>query len=120
MKAQKEIYVALREIFISQPNKHIYRKPELHTLKINLDFIKAMANQLNLSFLENEVLESNTCFANNSEVRPEFRTTFNKMDLISYVSNVNNFTEKDNFNLKNEAVPFPRSAIDFWNLEISI
>ena len=103
--------ITLEKIFLAQLKKQNYNKQDLFTLQINPDMLKIMATQLNLNFRESDSIESNLCFANHSEVRAEFRTTFNKMDIIRYASS---FIIKDTFYLENEEVPLPENALKFW------
>jgi hypothetical protein len=51
---------------------------------INKNAIKQFANHLGLFFLE-EQETGNVCFANNEEMRPEFRQSFRLIDLLDYI-----------------------------------
>jgi len=104
--------ILLKEVFIGQPKKAVYHKQDLFALKIKPAFIHTLAAHLKLSYQESASLEGNVCFANNSEVRPEFRTVFNKVDIIRYVSS---FLTKAAFDLEAEEVPFPQNPTMFWN-----
>ena len=105
--------LSLQEIFIAHSKNHIYKKQDLSSLKVSPSFLNNMAEQLNLNYLEGDPLDGNICFANNSEVRPEFRTNFSKLDIVCYVSS---FLTKTTFSLENEKIPFPKNAAAFWDI----
>lgn len=104
--------IKLQEIFIAEAEQSVYRKKDLFKLKIKPDFSNVLAARLNLRYLENDSAESNLCFANKKEVRAEFRTTFNKMDIIHYVSS---FITKVTVDLGKVEIPLPENAAAFWN-----
>jgi hypothetical protein len=101
----------ISELFISDPNKHFYKKQELYTLKLSSNFINKMEVLLNLSYLESTNSKSNLCFENNSDVQPAFRTIFTKMDIINYINVALN---KDNFEIETDKIPLPSNAVNFW------
>ena len=105
--------LSLQEIFIAHSNKHMYKKQDLFSLKVSPAFLNNMGEQLNLNYLEGDSLDGNICFANNSDVRPEFRTNFSKLDIVRYVSS---FLTKTTFSLEKEKIPFPKNSAAFWNI----
>lgn len=75
----------LSEIFIPLSDKTTYSLRELSALNLQSDFIKRMAAEFDLIYADDAVDESNLCFAESKEVRPEYRTTFRKVDVIEYI-----------------------------------
>ena len=75
----------LSEIFIPLPDKVIYSAEELYALELKPSFIQKMTVYFNLSYVKNKIGEGNLCFAENKELRPEFRMTFNKADVVKKV-----------------------------------
>jgi hypothetical protein len=103
----------LSEVFIPKPNKQFYSKQELFALKLSSNFIENMQVLLSLSYLETTTLKGNVCFANNSEVQPEFRTIFTKTDSINYINaTLNNAI----FNIEIDTIPLPTNAANFWKM----
>lgn len=52
---------------------------------LNTTLISKIANCLGLVFIIEEEKERNICFANSSELRPEFRQNFTAIELLDYV-----------------------------------
>lgn len=77
--------IKLSEIFVPLINKNIYSAEELAALDLQPDFIRIMAADFNLIYVEKAADESNLCFAENREVRPEYRTTFSKADIVEII-----------------------------------
>lgn len=77
--------VKLSEIFIPLPDKVTYSTEELSALNLQPDFIKKMAAESDLIYVENTTAEGNLCFVENKEVRPEYRTTFSKVKVLEIV-----------------------------------
>lgn len=103
----------LSEVFIPKQNKQFYTKQELFSLKLNTSFIKYLEVLLNLSYLETTPLIGNVCFANNSEVQPEFRTVFTKKDCVNYIKATLN---KAIFNIETDAIQLPTNITNFWEM----
>lgn len=103
----------LSELFIIKSNKQFYTKQELFTLKLSSNFINKMEAILNLTYLENSTSKGNLCFASNSDVQPEFKTFFTKMDLLLYINATLN---NDNFDIKTDTIQLPINAVDFWKV----
>jgi len=77
--------VKLSEIFVPLTDKNIYTAEELSDLNLQLDFIKKMAAEFNLIYVDNVANEGNLCFAENKEVRQEYRMTFSKEDVATLI-----------------------------------
>lgn len=99
------------------------------TPNLNAEIIKEMAKGLGLTFVPEKETESNVCFANSDEVRPEFRLTFAPIDVLDYIYAVLHsptYREKYKEFLKIDfpRVPYPKasslseraSGEDFWKL----
>lgn len=96
--------IKLTDIFIYNSDKWHFSKQELLTLEIKQHFIDEIARRLTLTYFENGRKESNVCFINDEQLRPEYKLFFSKSDVINYLNLVLN---ADNFDLKNDKVPFP-------------
>ena len=99
------------------------------TPNLNAEIIKEMAKGLGLTFVPEKETESNVCFANSDEVRPEFRLTFAPIDVLDYIYAVlhsPSYREKYKEFLKIDfpRVPYPKASslseraggADFWKL----
>ncbi|MBK8501560.1 MAG: hypothetical protein IPL46_04770 [Saprospiraceae bacterium] len=77
----------MSKIFVPLPGKYTYLAEELYTLKLRPSFIKEMADRLKLTYVEVMMsgMEGNLCFAEDREVRPEYRTTFDRLDLVKHI-----------------------------------
>lgn len=103
--------IQLQDIFTTLSNKQQYTLPELFTLKLSPSFIQLMSIKLDLAYVGEEEQEGNLCFANHSAMRPEFRLSFSKMDIIHYIKAL---IPKDYIEIKADKIPFPTSDLKFW------
>ena len=101
----------LSELFLLKTNQQFYTKKELCMLKLNTNFIKNLENLLKLTYVENTISKGNLCYANNSEVQPEFRTIFTKKDIVFYISTVLN---KSTFEVKKDKIQLPTNVVNFF------
>jgi len=107
-----DIKVKLSEIFVASTDKNIFSIKELSALSPQPDFIKKVAARFGLSFAQNAALEGNLCFAEKKEVRPEYRNTFSKADIMEIVlPQLFNST----INLEQEVVLFPEDVQSFFS-----
>jgi predicted helicase len=88
---------------------------------LNPDIVKQIADGLGMTFTNEKETESNVCFANSDEVRPEFRQSFAPIDLLDYIYAVlhsPSYREKYKEFLKIDfpRVPAPTDADQFWKL----
>ncbi|MFE3869877.1 type ISP restriction/modification enzyme [Flavobacterium sp. ZS1P70] len=88
---------------------------------INPTMIKQIADGLGMTFTNEKQTESNVCFANSDEVRPEFRQSFAPIDLLDYIYAVlhsPSYREKYKEFLKIEfpRVPAPLDRVEFMQL----
>ena len=96
--------IKLTDIFISNSDKWHFSKQVLLALEIKQNFIDEIARRLALTYFENGSKESNVCFLNDEQLRPEYKMFFSKSDVINYLNWV---LKADDFDLKNDEVPFP-------------
>lgn len=91
------------------------------TPNLNSEIVKQIADVLGLTFTNEKETESNVCFANSNEVRPEFKQSFAPIDLLDYIYAVLHsptYREKYKEFLKIDfpRVPYPTDAKTFWQL----
>jgi predicted helicase len=88
---------------------------------LNPEIIKQIADGLGMTFTNEKETESNVCFANSDEARPEFRQSFAPIDLLDYIYAVlhsPSYREKYKEFLKIDfpRVPAPPEKETFWKL----
>ena len=62
----------------------LYNQSVPETVNLNNEIVKLFADHLGLLFLS-EKDTGNVCFANSSELRPEFRQSFTAIELLDYI-----------------------------------
>lgn len=87
---------------------------------LNMDIVKDIEKALGLSFVA-ELEDGNLCYANNAEVRLDYRTTFAPIHLLDYIYAVLHspgYREKYKEFLKIDfpRVPYPKHPKSFWKL----
>lgn len=98
---------------------YTYNEDATRTLNLNIDIVKSIANNLNLTFVQEKEAEGNVCFMNSEHLRPEFRVTFSAIDLLdySYAALCNLTSEASNAHLDAETkIPYPIDPNYFWDL----
>jgi predicted helicase len=84
--------------------------------------IHEFSKRLNLEFVTGKVAESNVCFANNTELRDAYRTTFTPMDLLDYTYAIlhapyyHHEAYRNILEIYFPRVPFPKDVDMFWKL----
>jgi predicted helicase len=91
------------------------------TPNLNPEIIKQIADGLGMTFTNEKETESNVCFANSDEVRPEFKQSFAPIDLLDYIYAVlhsPSYREKYKEFLKIDftRVPYPKDDTTFCKL----
>ena len=83
---------------------------------INSKIIEQIVNILGLLFVNQKGREGNVCFANNPDLRPEFRQSFTVLDLLDYSNAVlhSNTHRKGNTDFFN--IPISADVVLFWQL----
>lgn len=87
----------------------------------NQEMVQKTANCLGLTFINEKEFRGNVCFANNNEVRPEFRETFSQRDLLNYCYAILASTKYRNTNLEFlkadlSNISIPTDSNKFWKL----
>ncbi len=111
----KQNYLKLNEIFPKIKNR-FSEKGNYYSLEIEQEIAEQIARKLNLRYqVENFQGSSNVCFEDNKDVRVEYKTTFDKADLIDYVlSHLTDLRRFDSFIKDDLAIPFPEDTDHFW------
>ncbi|WP_286744481.1 5-formyltetrahydrofolate cyclo-ligase [Roseivirga sp. UBA1976] len=104
--------IKLSEIFIPLNGKQDYSIDELSFLSLQPDFIERTSSRLDLSYLEQPALEGGLCFAESNGVRPEFRSTFGKKDILEIVTLQMHSSQ---VNLEKDKVHFPQNSQEFFS-----
>ncbi|WP_317134791.1 type ISP restriction/modification enzyme [Psychroserpens ponticola] len=94
----------------------MYRKPNLNETIVN-DIAKA----LGLTFVPEQTTAGNVCFANNTELRADYKTSFAPIDLLDYIyavlhSPTYRETYKEFLKIDFPRVPYPKDQNTFWEL----
>ena len=77
--------VKLSEIFGNTANRSMYSRDELLSLDIKMEFVKRLAQFYDIPYMSDGNNEHNLCFANSGAVRFEYKSTFSKKDIITYL-----------------------------------
>ena len=90
-------------------------------LKLNPGIVSQIAEKLGLSFVSAKDTKSNVCFANNTDLRTDYKTTFASIDILDYITAVLHsptYREKHKDFLKIDfpKVPYPKNTETFWEL----
>ena len=80
--------------------------------------IQRIATHLGLSFVPEKEKESEVCFINSEEVRPEFRLSFAPVDLTDYILGIlhHSYTARDKPLPETDhiMIPYPKDSVVFW------
>lgn len=102
--------IKLRDIFCLPKGKEWFTRSELLTFDLNPDFVVRLCKHLKLD-LDETAAATNVCFANSPEVRADFRTTFNKLDIINFI--VGEYPAGKTY-FRTTEILFPGDPISFW------
>jgi len=88
---------------------------------LSAEIIKQFADRLGLAFVDENEPQGNVCFANNEEVRGEFKTAFTAMNLLDYFYAVSHSTndrddQEEILEMDFAAIPLPSDSKEFWEL----
>ena len=81
---------------------------------LNPEITKSFSLSLGLIFIE-KYQEGNICFANNPEIRPEFRQNFTAIDLLDYCCAVS-YLLNNVLKINTDRIPVPNDSGLFWKL----
>nr|WP_188050882.1 type ISP restriction/modification enzyme [Flavobacterium sp. GP15] len=105
-----------------EPNsqQNLLETPE-RVPNLNMEMVEKFADGLGLAFVNEKEPEGNLCFANNSEVRDDFKTTFAPIDILDYIyavlhSPTYRETYKEFLKIDFPRVPYPNDLVKFWEL----
>jgi len=79
------------------------------SLNITPNLIAQFEKATGLTFLSDDTPEGNVCFANNPDLRSEFKSTFRKIDIENYI-----FGLSQSQNIRDIAMP--KDAQPFWKI----
>lgn len=104
--------VKLSELFIPLSDRDTYSLKELSELQLQPSFIKKIAARFGLSFITDNAVEGNLCFAQHKDVRPAYRETFSKEEIMGLVlpQILNPVVD-----LEQKEVIFPDNSIDLFS-----
>lgn len=77
--------VKLSEIFGNTTNRSRYSRDELLSLDVKMEFVQRLAQYYEIPYMSDGNDEHNLCFANSGAVRFEYKSTFSKKDIITYL-----------------------------------
>lgn len=86
------------------------------TKGVNHEIINQIVNTLGLLFISKNETEGNVCFANNRDLRPEFRQSFTLLDLLDYSYAILYSKVYDDVNKEFLKIPIPTDSVLFWKL----
>ncbi len=107
----------IAEIFTTLSDRSIYPVEELLLLNLRPSFIHEVSTFYNLTYEEDTVTDGNVCFSKNKDVRPEYRDTFHKNDILEIV--LQQIVSKS-VNLEKTTVTFPEKAHSFYNRKTTL
>lgn len=82
----------------------------------NIEIINQIANTLGLMFINQKEREGNVCFANNQDLRPEFKQSFTLLDLLDFSYAVLNSRIYRQGKQDFLEIPIPSDSCIFWQL----
>ena len=74
--------------------------------------IRQFENKLGLSYISESSAETNLCFANNDDIRTEFKQTFTAIDILDYIESF--LHTLTTHNISN--IPYPKDTKIFWKM----
>ncbi|WP_171017282.1 type ISP restriction/modification enzyme [Maribacter sp. ACAM166] len=105
-------------IFTNYIHSHVYEDAVNIS---NLKIINTIESELGLTFVPEKETEGNICFANSTELRDDYKTTFAPKDILDYIYVVlhsPSYRDKYKEFLKIDfpRVPYPKDQETFWRL----
>tara|TARA_R110002012_G_scaffold298431_1_gene496871 strand:- start:44680 stop:44985 length:306 start_codon:yes stop_codon:yes gene_type:complete len=99
--------VKLSEIFGNTANRSMYSRDELLSLDVKMEFVQRLAQYYEIPYMSDGNNEHNLCFANSGAVRFEYKSTFSKKDIITYLLST---LKQDMFHMGTDEVIFSKSV----------
>ena len=94
----------------------LFEKSVEEDRKANIEIINQIANTLGLMFINQKEREGNVCFANNQDLRPEFKQSFTLLDLLDFSSAVLHSRIYRQVKQDFLEIPIPSDSCIFWQL----
>lgn len=86
-------------------------------LEVSIEVAKEIAKRLQLIYYSEDTY-TNTCFLNSDEVRPEFKVSFNTLDLSDYINamgcNAGYLESVAHTPDDSISIPYPSDLVEFW------
>lgn len=100
-----------KDVFMTSSMQEKYSREELHSLAIKPSFIVLLSDRMKITY-KNNVSVENTCFADSRELMADYRTTFSRDDILTYIMReIENYPfYTDHFEIK-----VPENASVFFN-----
>lgn len=95
--------------------KNLFQKLENGTFVLNKEIIEKIVKVTNLLFSD-QIENGNVCFANNRELRSEFRQNFNVIDLLDFCFAVLHSLKDESLDYENQKIAIPYDSDFFWQL----
>ncbi|MEN2412894.1 hypothetical protein [Flavobacterium mesophilum] len=94
----------------------LFRKTAAEEITVNTEIINLISKRLGLLFF-NEEENGNVCFANNAELRSEFRQSFRILDLLDFsLAILHSSIYEEGIVKEKQKIPFPHDADLFWKI----
>ncbi|MCD0472378.1 type ISP restriction/modification enzyme [Flavobacterium sp. JAS] len=95
----------------------LFKKVADNSIFINPEFMKQIAKNLDLLFVNEKESEGNVCFANSEELRPEFRQSFTTIDVLDYCYAIlHSSIYQESLKNDSQKIPVPSDCDVFWRL----
>ena len=91
-----------------------FQESLIKSIIVDSEIIKQIADHLGLLFI-NERIDGNVCFADNIELRPEFRQSFTSIDVLDYCFAVSYFNVEA-LKTNSTTIPITSDVSVFWQL----
>ena len=99
------------DVFVTGSIQKKYRHEELLSLPIQPSFIELISNRLQILY-KSRTSEDNTCYADSRELRADYRTTFSRDDILTYIMRgIENYP----FYTEHFEIKVPENASVFFN-----
>lgn len=91
-----------------------FQESLIKSIIVDSEIIKQIADHLGLLFI-NERIDGNVCFADNIELRPEFRQSFTSIDVLDYCVAISYFNVEA-LKTNSTTIPITSDVSVFWQL----
>lgn len=99
------------DVFLTASIQKKYCQDELLSLSIQPSFIELISNRLQIIY-KSHSSEDNTCYTDSRELRADYRTTFSRDDILTYIMRgIENYP----FYTEHFEIKVPENASVFFN-----